>query len=711
MPLVRCIVKSNESPFSTHAYFPLRAIVKLEGNKKPDTLDVSFPTSNNIKENFEITYIQDIIDTTYLRAIYPMHLSCLDESGFDQDPIDPPTSRFVKVTSGRYRGHYALDFTADAQGVEVPNARVEDGGKIDLSKQFDIHIKFTPNTTQLQDGTKEPILWSLKDGNKGLDIGFQGTNGDDPSWKVHILYHTTGGIFSAQGTTNGLIMHTDGSPVHIRVKRGQDGKIKAYVDGIEEISVNESRTMQPTTTVPMVFGDTETSTNDEYIGQIHEIRVYCGTDLDDEEAERIRWSKPIPQVMKFAGRVVKLTSNQVSNKLMCQSNSFKFTKGKLGGDAIESGDPPVERNFRETTIDFDNGSGNLQIGNFITGSSSGARGRVIEYISGSLGDATATIRIQDRESFTSSFKLYTNGEACTESGVSSDWTGNFVADSEVITYPSFTPLLQEVVDVIDSSFTVRNVDLFEETTKIVFDIRSNILEIGAFFQFLSVLLLYSDTTMYMTPRKNIIIEQNIGQATDYVFDQNGIESSDTAIAYHIKDSETNDVKLVNDVTLTGRANVDVMDLTTPTPTQRKSFTPSSGIIRALRRNVQQIDNEFDLLELTNRTALDLQGDISLDVSPTKYLIQSSSPIHHVRYNHTVQVKRNNGYNDSITFDPTRGTDDLDEIMIVRQLEYHYPSGKTMIKVGENDIDYYDDVVNTSRMSDGLLDTTLDETTI
>ena len=90
-----------------------------------------------------------------------MQLSCLDEGGYNQDPTDPAESRFTKVTSGKFKGHYALQFTADSQGVSVPDPRIANGGKINISGQFDINIFFTPDTTQLQHGTKEPILWSF----------------------------------------------------------------------------------------------------------------------------------------------------------------------------------------------------------------------------------------------------------------------------------------------------------------------------------------------------------------------------------------------------------------------------------------------------------------------------------------------------------------------------------------------------------------------
>ena len=181
MPLAKCIVtepltnnSGNVSNPVVHTYFPLNTKIKQQGNKKPDTLNAAFPMENKIDEQYNLSYIQDVVDTEWLQAVYPMQLSCLDEGGYNQDPTDPADSRFVKVDIDKFKGHYALQFTADSQGVQVPSAKTN---KIDISKQFDINIWFTPEATQLQDGSDEPILWSFRSSTVGLDIGIAGTNG------------------------------------------------------------------------------------------------------------------------------------------------------------------------------------------------------------------------------------------------------------------------------------------------------------------------------------------------------------------------------------------------------------------------------------------------------------------------------------------------------------------------------------------------------
>ena len=595
MPKAKCVVTNNTSPYTVHSYYPLKAKMKQEGTKKPDTFEAVFPMQNDVDQNYEISYIQDVVDTTWLSAVYPMQLSCLDESGYEQDPTDPAESRFTKVTSGKFKGHYALQFTADAQGVEVPSAKTN---KIDLSGQFDINIFFTPDTTQLQNGTKEPILWSFRDSNQGLDIGITGTNGTDSSWKAFILYDTTGGISASTGSDTGLIM--TGAPVHIRCKRGSDGIIKVYVNGIEQISVSESRSLQPTTSTSMVFGDTAGSSSDEYKGLIHEIKVNCGDTLSDMDATRVWTTKPIAQYMKFNGKVRKLESNQVNKKAVCQSNSYQITTYKLGD--INSSAP----------------------------------------------------------------------------------------DPHALSSTSFKTIVQSALDEASSgTFTVRNLDTFSHTQE-VYALGGTIYEIGSVVEFINILLTYSECVMYFTPRKNVIIESDAGHATDNVFDQNNPTQG-----CNIRSSESNDIKLVTQIVIVGR-----------TSSVDRSIAPHDGITRTLRRNVRQLGGgttDHDIYELAQKSIEVLAGKYGglYGVPYPKYVVQSMTPIHHIRYNNVVTVKRKNGNNSNVT-DVT--DKDLNTTLLVRQVEWNYPSGKTVINLGENDIDFYDSSIVETKRTEELVDT-------
>ncbi len=599
MTVGKCIVTETGGTTTVHTYNPISAKMKQEGDKKPDTFEAVFPMKNVIKQNYKISYIQDICDTKWLSAVYPMQLSCLDEGGYNQDPTDPAESRFTKVTSGKFKGHYALQFTADGQGVSVPDPRIANGGKINISGQFDINIFFTPDTTQLQDGTDEPILWSFRSSTVGLDIGITGTNGTNSSWRV-FLRVDNGSITSGYTGSSELIM--TGVPVHIRVKRGSDNLLKAFVNGVEDISQSVTQDLQPTSATAMVFGDTETSTSDEYKGLIHEIKVYCGGVLSDGDATKVWTTKPISQYMKFNGRIRKVDSNQTTNKAICQSNSYEITTYKLG--SIYASTPDVH----------------------------------------------------------------------------------------ALSSASFKSIVQSAVDEAGSGFSVRNIDSFVQQQD-VYTLGGNIYEIGSVVEFIGILLTYSDCIMYFTPRKNIIIESSTGHSTDYIFDQ-----SSTINGCNIKASESNDLKLVTQVILTGRGNLSV----------DRKVTPPDGIQRTLRRNVRQLGggiSNFDLYELAQKSLQDLSGQYGnkYGVPYPKYVVKSMTPIHHTRYNQTVTIKRKNGNNSNITGVTDK---DINEVLKVRQIEWNYPSGKTIINVGENDVDFFDTTVQETRTTEELVDTTL-----
>ena len=591
-----CIVTETGSGSGVHIYYPLSAIMKQQGTKKPDTLEVILPIQNEVDENYEISYIQDVVNTEYLSAVYPMQLSCLDEGGYNQDPTDPADSRFVKVDIDKFKGHYALQFTADSQGVEVPSAKTN---KIDISGQFDINIWFTPEATQLQDGSDEPTLWSFRSSTVGLDIGIAGTNGNNSSWRV-FLRVDNGSVTNAYTGSSELIMNTLSNPTrimpcHIRVKRGSDNLLKAFVNGVEDISQSVTQNLQPSSTA-MVFGDTETSTSDEYKGKIHEIKVYCGATLSDVDATRIRVTKPIVQYMKFNGKIVKITDKLAAKRVISESNSYNLTKAKLGT---------------------------------------------------------------------------TYGGTIVSSALSS------VAFKTIV-----QSAIDNGIDMTNGTFNVRNVDAFTQQQE-VYALAGNIWQIGSLVEFINILLLYSNCIMYFTPRKNVIIETNAGHNTGYtssdyfVFDQNS-----TTTPYNITTSEIDDSKVINKIILVGKGNV----------TDERDFTPTDGVRRTLRRIVKQLDNTNDLNELGYKILMDLGG-----------LGGSSSPIHNLRFNHKVTVKRKNGNNSNVTGVTDK---DLDEQFLVTQVKWNYPSGTTTINVGEYDIDFYEDIVKIGKSTDNLTDTTL-----
>ena len=68
MPIVKAVVTDLESSPTTKHLYPYQTKLKLEGDKKPDTLEAIFGMQDDIDQNYEIKFLQDIVDTSYLRV-------------------------------------------------------------------------------------------------------------------------------------------------------------------------------------------------------------------------------------------------------------------------------------------------------------------------------------------------------------------------------------------------------------------------------------------------------------------------------------------------------------------------------------------------------------------------------------------------------------------------------------------------------------------
>ncbi len=319
-----------------HEYTPIGIKFKSEGSKKSDVLISHFTINNRVRENDEIAYIQDIVSVEYLACIHNFQLSALDERGYELDgELANNTSisetRFVDVNAGRFKGNYALDFDAEDQEIKVPNAKAIT--RIDLSKQFDIFIHFTPNSTQDLTSNK-PILWSFLDdvgaSKKGLEIGI---NADTPS-KLFSFMRFRSNL--TESITGSIELNLD-EPNLIRVFRGGDNIIRLEINGEPDGTKTETGSLQPTdSSTPLIFGSNKDN-NAEYKGQIHQIRVYHGTTLTQAEADTIRQSRPSLFTMKFAGLIWDVDDKESYKIVKADSFSKQLVKQIFDAKAFGTG--------------------------------------------------------------------------------------------------------------------------------------------------------------------------------------------------------------------------------------------------------------------------------------------------------------------------------------------------------------------------------------
>jgi len=320
-----CVI-TEEDGITRHEYTPIGVKFVAEGSKKSDVLVSHFTINNKVRENYEIAYIQDIVSVEYLDAVWNFQLSALDDRGYNLDgelsgSTNIPESRFVDVTTNRFKGNYSIDFNAAAQKIDIPNATAIT--RIDLSKQFDIYIFFTPNA--IQDLTPdEPILWSFLDTiggtQRGIEIGI-----DDTTSFGFVRLNTGNNTTAFTGT---ISLNFD-EPNLIRVFRDADEVVHLEVNGEPDGSQLKTGSLQPNdSSTPLRFGSDKDDT-DEYKGQIHQIRSYHGTVLTQTQADTIRQARPNLTTMKFAGLVWDVQDKESYKIVKADSHSKNLVKTKL----------------------------------------------------------------------------------------------------------------------------------------------------------------------------------------------------------------------------------------------------------------------------------------------------------------------------------------------------------------------------------------------
>lgn len=597
MTKVRTIINERDGGV-IHTYYPLKITLQDEGIKKPNQLTSTFTMANIVKEGDLISYIQDVTDVDALRAIYNFQLSALDEGGYDQDPTtDPDETRFSLVTTQKYAGFYALLFdVSDAfQGIKIDSV-----DSIDISGQFDILVSFTPDRTQFLDGDDEPLIWSFSDSDEGLEIGISGANATESSWRGFVRIVHNNGVFDTITGANELIMRDTGGnsdPILIRVSRGQDNVIRLFINGEEDGTFTTGDSLQPTTVVPMIFGNGR-GNNDQYSGLIHQVRVYCGQNLSNSQTTLIRHAKPIPFSMRFRGRIWQIKDNEISTTVYAQSDSFEILSGTLGANDPSSGTPTLHD----------------------------------------------------------------------------------------LTTESYKDILQAAVDDVTlfNTFTVKAKDTFAfDNTGLPFAQTGNIREIGSFADFANILFSLSFTNFFITSRNVLVVETDSGKQTNFVFEQKDNElNPNVATPYNITVSKLNDTNLANDITLISTLAGKI-----------RRFTSQNDIRRAIRKNVEQLDNANDLDNYATRLRFILSDSgVPAPIAKTKFVVKITSLINSIRPNQIVNIINN------------RKNIDLNEI--ISQVTYSYPSEHTTINLGEISLDYYNNVEKMIIISDELIDANL-----
>ena len=89
------VEKRNTSSGAVESRTPIKiidSIVSRQGSRSVDTGDFTVSIKHDVKENDTVKYIQDIVDTEFLTAIYNFQANDMDEGGYDLDGDDTHTA-------------------------------------------------------------------------------------------------------------------------------------------------------------------------------------------------------------------------------------------------------------------------------------------------------------------------------------------------------------------------------------------------------------------------------------------------------------------------------------------------------------------------------------------------------------------------------------------------------------------------------------------
>ena len=308
-----------------------------------------FKVPSRIESNIgdEYKYIQDVADATHLRGAYLFQGSCLDESGYNNDPIDQTSgnngeSGFTDfdgldytlntTANNKFKGIYGATVASNAKGAIIPNKFLKDGttNVFDFSGDFDIFCWVTAPAS----GGAGTIFSKINSATEGIKISLSRDTSTSPdSFKAIGYFHTTNSGIGNESINSGSSRITYGESALVRFQRKGKTFNLWLVNGSESTpfgtpngtynSSNGSRSTGsfsvPTdatigSQASAYSGNTVTNTTNSVEAYMHSIRIYSNV-LDIQSANQIFSSRPVPLIMKLAGSLYKMESSIDQKKL------------------------------------------------------------------------------------------------------------------------------------------------------------------------------------------------------------------------------------------------------------------------------------------------------------------------------------------------------------------------------------------------------------
>jgi hypothetical protein len=281
-----------------------------EGDRAIDEADLKIPYTVDSNTNDKIIIISDSISVDKLSAIYNFNETVIDESGHLNEPT---ASADLTYIDGQWGGK-ALSFNGTSTYFEV-----NDKANLNFSGEFEtfIWVKFSSTN-------KQYLLTKRTTSSNGLGI---------------CVNHTTAGDIALElgGTTliSSSAGFNDGANHLIRVTRDSSNLVTLYIDKVSKGTATISHNL--TTTGKLRVGRDETNTY--FTGSMDSVRLYKGISFIINTANKLYDLRNPRTVMKFGGKVTKVSKETVYQKVKCFSFGKELAEVEIRGDQFDNQTP------------------------------------------------------------------------------------------------------------------------------------------------------------------------------------------------------------------------------------------------------------------------------------------------------------------------------------------------------------------------------------
>ena len=347
---------------------PISSIIRKEGTRTVDTAEIVVPAQVNVNENDKVQYIQDIGDVSNLTAVYNFQGTTKDEGGYGldgddsfDDIVNPNES---KSSGGNTYANTSTQATRNRMNYGIiyhgTKTTIDHDSKFDFARQFDIVVTSSLRTVSSSGATlgdKKIFFSKIDSSGNGIEIGviikqqpYGSGSATDNKWAAYarVRYNSIEREFrqdwsytSSNAAVNAPIA---GKGFTIRLWREGDNKIRFSFNGLEKGSwFNGNTSLDSLTLDTSNTGSSDSpkppytlaTNNDIWLGQgrdgsnnatndwdgiAYQLKIYTGGHLNNNEAQILIMSASTPTTIKFSGTVFRVDDKTKNKRISCKGD-------------------------------------------------------------------------------------------------------------------------------------------------------------------------------------------------------------------------------------------------------------------------------------------------------------------------------------------------------------------------------------------------------